>query len=376
MNKKVFLLVLIVCMIGSVFAQRGETREKTVLFLIPFYSNQYDSQKVAEAKTSEDIEVINSFQLMGFWAGAQVALDEYEAAGIPLKVIVRDVSNNESKLRAILDNKELMSSVDLIIGPFFSKQFAIAAKYAKEYKIPIVNPFTTRTDILKDNEYVFKLSPSMETQPATVAFMADMFPKHQIIVYADSVQEAKEYKVYAKYFRTKKIPFTFVSQNGNLLNAIKNDCKNIVIMFSKDPAKMLMVSRDLIFKSNISNLMLIVPEEWLEAKTYDIEYYSKLNLHFFSDYYVDYQNERTQVFVHNYKEKFGVPPTLAYFSYQGYDITRYFVELLRNGMDIDRVKVEMIAYPFSFDKVEGSGYENVNVHFLEVKDNEITPVGF
>lgn len=105
-------------MAGSLFAQRGDSDVKTVLFLIPFYSSQYDSQKVAEAKTSEDVELISSFQLMGFWAGAQVALDEYEAAGVPLKVVVRDVSNSETKLRAILDNKELMSSVDLIIGPF------------------------------------------------------------------------------------------------------------------------------------------------------------------------------------------------------------------------------------------------------------------
>lgn len=375
MNKKIFLFALLVCMVCSLFAQRSDLREKTVLFLIPFYSNQYDSQKVAEAKTSEDMELISSFQLMGFWAGAQVALDEFEAAGVPLTVVVRDVSTSETKLRAILDNKELMSSVDLIIGPFFSKQFAIAARYAKEYNIPIVNPFTTRTDILKNNEYVYKLSPVAEARPATVAFVAETYPNHQIILYADSVKDVKEYKTYSNYFKSKKINFKYVSSAGSVMNEIRSDRKNIVVMFSKDPAKMLMVSRDLIFKTDLNNLMLIVPEEWMESKTYDIEYFSKLNLHYFSDYYVDDQNEKTQVFVHKYKEKFGVPPTLAHFSYQGYDITRFFVEYLRNDMDIDRVKVESIAYPLSLDKTEGNGYENVNVQFLEVKDNEIIPVG-
>ncbi len=29
----------------------------------------------------------------------------------------------------------------------------------------------------------------------------------------------------------------------------------------------------------------------------------------------------------------------------------------------------------SFDKTEGNGYENINVQFLEVRDNEIIPVG-
>lgn len=376
MNKILYIAVLLTMMVNTLFAQTERTGEKTVLFLIPFYTNQYDSQKLAEVKASEDIEKISSFQLMGFWAGAQVALDEYEAAGVPLKVIVKDISDSETKLRSIMENKALMSSVDLIIGPFFSKHFAIAAKYARDYKIPIVNPFTTRTDILVGNEYVYKLSPSLETRPATVAYTAEMFPKHQILIYADSVKDVKEYKVYSNYFRTKKIPFKYVPVSSNLTTALRTDCKNIVVMFSKDPAKMLMVSRDLIFKSDLNNLLLIVPEEWMDAKTYDIEYYSKLNLHYFSDYYIDSQNEKTQVFVHNYKDKFGVPPTLNYFSYQGYDVTRYFVELLRNGMDVDRVKVEPIAYPFSFDKTEGNGYENVNVQFLEVMDNEIKPTGF
>ena len=107
-----------------------------------------------------------------------------------------------------------------------------------------------------------------------------------------------------------------------------------------------------------------------------MEYYSKLNLHFFSDYYVDFENERTQTFVYDYTQSFGVPPSLENFAFQGYDITRYFVEFIRGGNDLDQVKVEPIAFPLSFDKLPDGGYENVNVQFLEVKDNEIVPSGF
>jgi hypothetical protein len=44
-----------------------------------------------------------------------------------------------------------------------------------------------------------------------------------------------------------------------------------------------------------------------------------------------------------------------------------------NDFDLDRVKVMPIAFPLSFDKFPDGGFENVNVQFLEVKDNEIVP---
>ena len=40
------------------------------------------------------------------------------------------------------------------------------------------------------------------------------------------------------------------------------------------------------------------------------------------------------------------------------------------------MKVEPIAFPLSFDKLPDGGYENVNVQFLEVRNNEIVPSGF
>lgn len=376
MKRRIITTLLLLTAVFSLAAQSSLSGEKTVLYLIPFYSRQYSSDAVSKVKDCSDMQRINSFQLMGFWAGAQIALDEFNAANVHLNVIVKDVTDNESALRAIMENRELMSRVDLIVGPFFSRTFTIAARYAKEYGIPIVNPFTTRPDILHDNEYVYKLIPSLETRAATVAFYSDMHPNSHIILYADSMKSRKEYAAYVNYFRRNAIPFTHLPLQENLVNALKANVKNIVIMLNSESAKMLMVSRDLIFKSDLKNLMLIVPEEWLMVPTYDIEYYTQLNIHFFSDYYIDESNERMQVFEHNYLSKFGVPPSLESFSYQGYDITRYFVSAIFNDMDLDRVKMETIGYHFSFDKIPGGGYENINTQFLEVDEKGIHDVGF
>lgn len=366
--KKIVLFVLVMTFgLAEVFAQ---TERYTILYLIPFESDSYVSPYVKEC---EDLEAVRSYQLMGFWNGAQMALDEYNAKGVPLKIIVRDISNNESKLRRLMEDETLMSDVDLIIGPFFGKLFAVAAHYAKMHQIPIVNPFSSRQDFIEENEFVFKLIPSLEARPAMLAFLAQQTNAFPILIYGDSTSFNKEMAAYLKYFKDNHISYMITPNASTVVSSLQKNKPQFLVTFYDNPAQNLIISRNLLFSDKIEKLTFVVPETWLESKTYDIEYYSKLNLHFFSDYYIDFDGEQTKTFVYDYTQRFGTPPTLKNFAFQGYDITRFFVEYLREGKDIDRVKTSPIAYPLSFDKSAGGGFENVNVQFLEVKDNEIIP---
>jgi ABC-type branched-subunit amino acid transport system substrate-binding protein len=362
-----FFAIFIVFGFVAAFAQR-ETF--TILYLVPFESDNYVAPYVKEC---EDMDNVRSYQLMGFWNGAQMALDEYDRQGVNLKVVVRDISNNESKLRRIMEDEALMKEVDLIIGPFFGKPFVVAAEYAKEYGIPIVNPFSSRQDFLNDNELVYKLMPSVEARPAMLAFMAQQSNAFPIIIYGDSTSSDKEMHTYLRYFQRNHIAYEVTPNASTVVNWLPDSKRRLVVTFYDNPAQNLIISRNLLYSNKTDNLTFVVPETWLESKTYDIEYYSKLNLHFFSNYYVDFENEKTKTFIYNYTQRYGVPPTLKNFAFQGYDITRYFVEFILNEKDLDRVKVSPIAFPLSFDKYVDGGYENVNVQFLEVKENEIVP---
>lgn len=363
------LTILFACVLLGMTAVHAETKEFTLLYLIPFESDSYTSPYIKEC---DDMDKVRSYQLMGFWNGAQMALDDY-GNEMKLNVVVKDISNDENKLRRVMEDETLMRSVDLIIGPFFGKLFEVAAGYAKRYEIPIVNPFTKRQDFLNDNEFVYKLVPSMEARPAMIAFLAQQSDAFPIIIYGDSVSSHKEMNAYITYFNKNRIEYEITSSASAVSANLSNDKRRFVITFYDNPAKNLIISRNLIYSKNIDNLTFVVPETWLESKTYDIEYYSRLNLHFFSDYYVDYEAEDTKTFMFNYTQRFGIPPTLQNFAFQGYDITRYFLEFLRAGNDVDRVKVTPLAFPLSFDKIPDGGFENVNVQFLEVKDNVIIP---
>lgn len=375
MIKRILFSFVLILLLLPMSAQHRKT-EKTVLFLIPFHAQEYTGSEVASVRSSRDINGINSFLLMGFWNGAQMALEEYNEENEPLHVIVRDVSEDIDGLRNILEDRNLMDEVDLIIGPFFSKPFMVAAEYAKRYQIPIVNPFTNLTSILENNPYVYKLVPSLELRPAMLSYIADQYPQHKIIIYEDSVGKNTEQNTYIQYFKNQGTAFKMVKNQKELLNEITPQGKNFIITFCHNAAKMLVLSRDLLYKAKTADLMLVVPETWLQAPAYDVEYYSKLNIHFFSNYFVDEKDPDTQVFTQKYLKTYKTLPTLDNFAFQGYDITRFFVEMLLHDGDIDRVKVTPIAFPLSFDQVKNGGYENINMQFLEVVNEEIRPVNF
>ena len=356
-------------MLGVTFVETTASEYK-ILYLIPFETDSYTTPYVKE---SEDMDKVKSYQLMGFWNGAQMALEEYAGKNVVIQVVVKDISNDERKLRRVMEDESLMRGVNLIIGPFFGKLFEIAAEYAKQYRIPIVNPFTSRQDFVEENEYVYKLIPSLEARPAMVAFLAQQTNAFPILIYGDSTSTNKEMAAYRKYFRNNRIAYEVIPNASSVVNRLSNDRPQFVVTFYDNPAQNLIISRNLLYSKKTDNLTFVVPETWLESKTYDIEYYSKLNLHFFSDYYVDFSAENTKTFIFDYTQRFGVPPSVKNFAFQGYDITRYFVEFILNGYDFDRVKVTPIAFPLSFDKSPNGGFENVNVQFLEIKDNEIVP---
>ena len=366
--KKIIRYVICV-LLGVTFVETTASEYK-ILYLIPFETDSYTTPYVKE---SEDMDKVKSYQLMGFWNGAQMALEEYAGKNVVIQVVVKDISNDERKLRRVMEDESLMSGVNLIIGPFFGKLFEIAAEYAKQYRIPIVNPFTSRQDFVEENEYVYKLIPSLEARPAMVAFLAQQTNAFPILIYGDSTSTNKEMAAYRKYFRDNRIAYEVIPNASSVVNRLSNDRPQFVVTFYDNPAQNLIISRNLLYSKKTDNLTFVVPETWLESKTYDIEYYSKLNLHFFSDYYVDFTAENTKTFIFDYTQRFGVPPSVKNFAFQGYDITRYFVEFILNGYDFDRVKVTPIAFPLSFDKSPNGGFENVNVQFLEIKDNEIVP---
>jgi len=378
------LLLSLICLAHFFcFAQTQSSLEKeeyTVLYLIPFFSELSKDIIVSEIENDYNIYNYTSFQLVSFWEGAQIALQEFDKQNVKLNVIVKDVvSDNTEKLKKILEDTILMKNVNLIIGPFYKNIFEIAAQYALRYKIPIVNPLSNRNDFLKQNPYVYKAIPAQESKPLWIEKkLLSKYKDAKLILYFNS-EKQRDMEDYEKYF-TQKYPTSLVTvpfKQGitNLISVLDKNKHNIIITSSQSVSTIINNIRLLANQDKLPPYTMIIPENWLTDIEGELEDFNSLNVMFFSHYYVNKNDDKTLYFMTEFVENFRALPSVNRFSCQGYDITRFFILSLIHHFDRSKFDYSPIALDFHFEQIEeGSGFENQNLRLLQVRDFEIIEV--
>ena len=355
----------------ALFAQSAE---KTVLYLLPFFGDEFNSFKTTSIRSSASIDNEPVFSLVSFWEGAQMALDEYETSSRRIHVVVKDITYDNEKLRRIMEDEELMSRVNLIIGPFFATQFEIAAEYANRYHIPIVNPFTNKQNILENNEYVYKVQSSGETMAEMVKQRwIDAKNVSEILVWTERGVDIPALQNCERYFNDINVPFEFIldDDKNSVKKRLRADKQQVIFPFFQYNTTVIANMRNLGIEKDFPNTVFVIPEEWIKIDALEVEYLNKLNVHFFSDYFVNEEDDTTLVFISNFIERFNTPPDLNRFSFQGYDITKYFIELMFNDFDASKVQYKPIGMRFNFQKTENGGFENHGMFLLQLKDYKI-----
>ncbi len=374
MKIKFFCILFIFSIFRFSYAQNQD--HFSILYLLPLQINA--SEKDINAYSTElDIYADAQFQMLDFWKGAQLALQEYDMSDKQIRVIVRDVFNNSTKIGEIFRDDALMEDVKLIIGPFLAADFAEAARFAKEREIPIINPFSTRTDFLTDNPYVYKISPSKYAAPQAIynTFLSDN--NHNMILWYDKAYLEKEGKCYVDYFTQNGITFKKCQVSGSLSelkSLLSSEKQNIIISLYKNESVVLNQMRLLSNYLNPVNLengenvdsttMIFFPKEWLKYHLLDTDFYGLSNLFYFSSTYIDDADEVTLNFQLKYIEQYASVPNTENFAYQGYDITKYFMEALLGHF----TPAKLTASRYNFHKIPDGGFENDRVRIIQIKD--------
>ena len=371
--KKLFIIFLAVLICSSQLS--AQRHEKKVLVLLPFHVE--NSGRPETIKNESDIYSNKSYEMFGFWEGAQLALEPYNKDYVKIKVIVRDVNTNEEKLQSILDELK-DEQIDLIIGPLFGKPFALAAEYAKEHHIPIVNPFSNRSDFLEDNPYVYKLIPSLEPRPQTLdKLLLSKLDNYNLIFWTNESSKTKDQPYYEIYFTNKGIEYKTVALNSgfqDLKKAFEKNKKNVIVaLFDNASVAIIQQLQNLALLADTS-ITLVAPESWLDIKNVGYNYLNQLNFHFFTNYFIDKNDPAVKLFADEYITKFSSYPDVTRFSYQGYDITSYFISLLINNFDFSKVDTKPLSFEFDFDNEKGNGYENRHQRLIRMEDFQLKEV--
>ena len=143
---------------GCYASYENKNREYRVALLVPLYLK--DIEKLDASKDSaEKVKNTRAMKFLQFYEGFMMAADSMTSNyGLRLDLTVIDVHENTATAQTALNQLE-NHPVDLIIGPFFSKSFAVVQEYASRNDIMMVNPMSERESIILDAPNVIKLKP-------------------------------------------------------------------------------------------------------------------------------------------------------------------------------------------------------------------------
>lgn len=374
-------------------AKPKNTSGKTikVSLLIPLYLDQID-----EISTSKfDLEQrrkrnYKSFEFIQFYEGILLGLKSLESCGINVNLTVADVPGDLPEKVTHAFSEYNMAESDFIIALLEKKAFETAASLAKQNNIFIVNPLSTRSEIVNGNPYVIKISPSQESIVRNMLTMIGKNYKNPNVFVVHS--NSKNEKPWLDAFQTQlqgqsSIKYTIFDWNANskLAGMLKNDENNIVInIYDQDKNKNKTQSSlimNKLFSVKKNPPVLISTSNWMN-KYEDVDYsqLQRLNYHVFTQSYLDYANPKHKVFIDKFKEEYKTEP-LNNYAALGNDIIVYFVTGVNlNGKEFwkkpNLPNQTAMLYQYSFSRSnENSGLENQVISFYRINSNyKLVPV--
>jgi len=364
------LILFLIASFSYFFVNAQPKKEVTILYLLPFHLNEM-AMPYSALKSSEEIHQVKQFEMMGFWLGAKLALQEYEYTDKQVNVMVRDVVTEIGGLNKILEDSVLMAKVNIIIGPFYGSLFPAAAEYAKQHNIIIVNPFSTRFDFVQNNPFVYKLVPPFLSRPETIAehFLSQQ-NEYAITLWGDSVT-TPELLAYKYYLNENNIDYR---ETHTLTPRFDTRKKNLIIALFEQPERVINCVHSIVNWEDKTNMAVVVPEKWLSISELTDDFFSLPQLYYFANYFVDARCNKVKQFQTDYLFAYEAPAELVSYSYQGYDITRYFIDLLFAEFNTHHLHFQPLSYQFQWTQILNGGFENSKVRFIRVKDFEFEEV--
>jgi len=368
MKKKLFLIATLLL---PFFIGNSQTpQEVTMLYLLPFHLEE-TNVSYSSLRSSAEIHQVRPFEMMGFWLGAKMALQEYAETDKKVNVIIRDAVRDEEALHNILNDTLLMKNVNMMIGPVYGSLFPVASEYAKNHDITIINPFSTRYDFVENNPNLYKLVPPFMSRPQAIEEHFLSVPQeYNVILWGDSTTTI-ELQAYKYYFNKYHIKY---KEAHTLTLPLEFRKDNLIIALFDRRERVIHAVHSLINQEEHYNKIIVVPETWLLLSELTEDFYNIPELYFFTNCFVDESRDAVKQFQADYTFFYEAPALLADYVYQGYDITRYFIDLYFAGFDTENLQFQPLSYQFQWQRIENGGLENIKIRLIRVKGLDLEEV--
>ena len=374
---------------GNNHTQPGQLSEESLLNPIDFsqLSNQWfttSSDSTASATIAIDPKA-ESF--LEFYEGALLALDSLQQQGMDVEFCVFDASNQQMINRLL--QMDLFRELDLIIGPVYPELQESVASFAAKNRIPMVSPLASNGTYEENNPYFFKVNPSKEYLiEQSARYMANEFKDKNFVLLtmnggsnsteAQVAELGREHLLAAKNSNTSdSILFHEYSFQHQGLQGVKEFLdetgENIFVIPTDNEAQVSVAVTNLNALAEHYNVVLMGTSGFPKLKSIQTENYHRVRLRYLASTFVNYQRPLVRHFIARYRHTFSDEPTQ--FSFQGYDVTYYFVSALhRYGNNfrncLPEYPMELTQLYFNIKKVKPmGGYMNHSLFVTSYERN-------
>lgn len=356
-----------------------------IAFMLPLYLDKNDTiEAYQNLQEGSDIYKKTHYAL-DFYSGAKIAIDSLNKAGMALNVHVYDTKNDPHETFDLVTKKEF-DTMDLVIGPFYSKNFKIAAEILSRRDVPIVAPLSTKGNLLENIPNAFQVIP---TQKRQVTYLSDYISEH----YADKnitlVRRNDEDEAEYANWMLSSLEIDSLSAykeilvEGAVIDSIHHELDsmaetNVLLIPSAEKDFV----TDLLTKLNAtrdSSIVVFGMPDWYSFKELDYDYLMNLDVHIPNSGVLSYQDSLTQYFVERYQEATRSGPN-ARFAFSGFDVSYYFLSLLNehggisSDMYLEPKNLLNLNFDYNYKRNEKNGSRNQSVQIIKYEDLEIIRV--
>ena len=325
-----------------------------IALLLPFYKNLNDTLVASfeDKEEAEDIILGKSKMALEFMQGVEFALDSIEKLGIEIHLNVIDTRNDSAKMIEVIKSR-VLDTMDLIIGPIYSRNMdLVSKKYGNDKSKTLISPLSKSSEFLKNQISTAQINTPFKNQSKIISdFIEEKYNSKDIIICYDENEKG------LALFMERKLNKS--SNNIIKMNMIYTHIDSIrdqfldtqiVILPSNNRA---FVSRMLGTLGGIDSVFTVFGLS--NIKNYDhldIENLMHLDVHFPDPYYFNQHIKKDSIFLYGFEEKFLLTPSR--FSFVAYNIMMHFC--------VDEMR-------YDFDKFRmNSGKVNINAPLVRYEN--------
>lgn len=404
-----------------------------VALMIPLYLEEALLDQPIDGYSTNRLSSLNSLRFFQFYQGFLMAADSLAKQGLKLNLFVYDVDNSDAKVLKVLSASEL-SQMDLIIGPFYKKSFEMVSDFAKLYHIKIINPLSSRNEVIEDNPFVYKVKPTRTVLPELLAtYLKDRLEKSNVVFIRKTQYKFQEEvdwmkariqseqgtgcyirndQLYAQLKKTEgSINLVTDGKNINLsdLKANPSDStyfsyqtkdliirqydfseldkklslarKNIIIIYAEDKAFVKeLIGRLNMIKDEYSFELYGMPENRFYDEV-ELDFLQSLNFHSFTSSNIYYNRLIENGFIEKFRDIYLTDPAQNQYAFDGFDIGWFFLNaMFHYGINfeacLENMQLPLIQNEFDFVQQPNGGYINHHWQLIRLSNYQTFEINY